>query len=685
MSAKKVATTAVVRAGAYAELSAGRDLVRRTKPDTSLLDALSTAWEAADVLLGEADALQETDTAGALDRAEQALAGLVVAMGDAEQVGHNTLLYRLRYGEARAHLLRATLFRLLSRHEQALTAGATAQERYAALLHSPPPTTHRTETDRIEARRGLARSLREMAMIHRRRGTYTEGLALLNEEHRLLDAAGDEEELAHTLVQRAALLYHMSDISDALFLALKSLQIQEKYKDKDGIAAAANMASIIFMTRKDYARAITYQQRAVDLTNPEQAPQRYAGFLGNMAAYYNEAGNPETALRLQRDCLAIRLARGDHLGQSLSYLELGVLYSQQNEGRSALRYLRRALMLARHIGSATTQTVALLTLGKVFLRANKLRRAGRVLEECLAFSRQLGEHDHEAETHQLLSEWCEKRGEMSLALQHYHAFHRIQAALFSKESERQLHHAQTVYELERARAEAEAERNHSATLAEVVQQLRDSTEQLQRLATTDPLTGLYHRGHFTRLWEAAVGEWQKKPTPLTLAICDMDHFKEVNDTFGHPVGDLVIVRMARLLRDLLHSRTGLSEPTLREPLVARYGGEEFVFLLEGLEDEAARELCQWICQTVGNAFWDDLTPGKRMTLSIGIVHAHEIDFLPDTLTPVEHADRLLRRADERLYRAKQRGRNQVAWDMGLGTPATESTLENPLAPQQLLR
>lgn len=162
----------------------------------------------------------------------------------------------------------------------------------------------------------------------------------------------------------------------------------------------------------------------------------------------------------------------------------------------------------------------------------------------------------------------------------------------------------------------------------------------RRRALIDPLTHVWNRAGLTELLNREVPKSASPARPLSLAMVDLDHFKDVNDTHGHIIGDLVLEAVAERLR--LAARPG--------DAVARYGGEEFAILLPGCTERdaplVADRLRQRIC---GEPFRPRTGVSLPLTVSIGIA----------TLCPGEGAKLLVHRADAALYAAKRAGRNRV--------------------------
>ncbi|OQW60467.1 MAG: hypothetical protein A4S17_00825 [Proteobacteria bacterium HN_bin10] len=175
--------------------------------------------------------------------------------------------------------------------------------------------------------------------------------------------------------------------------------------------------------------------------------------------------------------------------------------------------------------------------------------------------------------------------------------------------------------------------------------LQLSVRQATLEAITDGLTGLANRRHFDRSLSRHVREACEDGRPLCLALCDIDRFKQINDTWGHPVGDQIIRYVASTLRSGAPS----------EALVARYGGEEFALLLPQMGAEEAHVLVDELRRRVGARTLSRKSSGEMLgvvTVSAGVAELrHE-----------EGSESFVRRADALLYHAKKAGRNRVIGD-----------------------
>jgi diguanylate cyclase (GGDEF)-like protein len=200
----------------------------------------------------------------------------------------------------------------------------------------------------------------------------------------------------------------------------------------------------------------------------------------------------------------------------------------------------------------------------------------------------------------------------------------------------------------RARAAESAQKYLTALNQELERLVHDRTralerknEELKELAARDSLTGLLnHRAIIEQFHHALNGAYRYRE-PLAVIMVDVDHFKAVNDRFGHQAGDTVLLTLARLLLQNVRAAD----------VCGRYGGEEFLLLLPKAEPGTAYELAERLRRQIHGLEMAELQ-GTRVTASFGVAEL-------DLEGPAVSGDHLIRRADEALYRAKRLGRNRV--------------------------
>jgi diguanylate cyclase (GGDEF)-like protein/PAS domain S-box-containing protein len=187
--------------------------------------------------------------------------------------------------------------------------------------------------------------------------------------------------------------------------------------------------------------------------------------------------------------------------------------------------------------------------------------------------------------------------------------------------------------------ESEEITGFSVVLRDVTER-KVSGEELRRLLTTDYLTGAANRARFFELAEAEEARWLRLNRPLSALMLDADHFKQINDTFGHAAGDAVLKALAKACQEQLRTIDTL----------ARLGGEEFVILLPSTEIEGALQVAERLRSMVQNLRVETDDGDISFTVSIGCAEmGGELDSI----------NKLLRAADEALYEAKQEGRNRA--------------------------
>ena len=165
--------------------------------------------------------------------------------------------------------------------------------------------------------------------------------------------------------------------------------------------------------------------------------------------------------------------------------------------------------------------------------------------------------------------------------------------------------------------------------------------QLYEASVTDALTGANNREHFDSQLRMELSYARRHNTDLVLVLFDVDHFKRVNDTYGHPIGDEVLIEIARAVRRLVRN----------EDVFARYGGEEFALILRGIDITGARAAGERLRSRVEELSVSSDRGPIQVTISIGCAS------LATTSEPTTEA--LVQAADRRLYVAKNSGRNRV--------------------------
>ena len=201
---------------------------------------------------------------------------------------------------------------------------------------------------------------------------------------------------------------------------------------------------------------------------------------------------------------------------------------------------------------------------------------------------------------------------------------------------------------ERKRAEVQLRQSRDE-VASAYAALREVTQELEQLSVTDPLTGAWNRRQGERVLASSLLEAHRYGTPMALLMLDIDHFKAVNDTYGHEAGDQLLIDITSRLAKNLRGMDSL----------ARWGGEEFITVTPHCDIAGARSLARKSCDLVADERFDDV---GRVTVSIGVAE----------LWPDDDRDSWLGRVDHALYAAKSGGRNRFA--AGASHPSARSAI-----------
>lgn len=202
--------------------------------------------------------------------------------------------------------------------------------------------------------------------------------------------------------------------------------------------------------------------------------------------------------------------------------------------------------------------------------------------------------------------------------------------------------AQLIDETVRMQATSQRLQDELAKTNEDLSKLRMEFKRVRHESMVDSLTGIQNRRAFDQSLAECCEQAKSNSEPMCLLLVDIDHFKKVNDSFGHIVGDAVLKRVSEAINDTVRGGD----------ILARYGGEEFVVVLPNTSMEGAERVADNICNRVRNQSMDKTLDGQsigRVTISVGVALFHAS----------ESQEEFVVRADTALYRAKESGRNRV--------------------------
>ena len=478
-----------------------------------------------------------------------------------------------------------------------------------------------------------------------------------------LRALGDEIGLGEILVVHALALNELGLAEEALDCLAVAREVAARLNDRPLLFWVLNRIAVVHSGMQDFARAREFQLRALELAGGLDVDARFCiinNFADNSIGLYRQlldqgGAGPAEIDEVLRDGLryaarAVELAHhpvnGTPYRQALARDNHGMLLALAGQTEAGLAAILAAQRIAAQHGYQALELATLYHSAFVLLERGDPAAAVEGLARALEQATAMRELPTQLEIALELSRALEATGQFEAALLRYKEHTAVERQLRSQVATVRARRLDQLVEVDHARldaadarSESQLYRERSRELEAEIQALGKIAADLDRQANKDALTRLSNRHHIETELPHLIEAARAAGRPLSLAILDIDHFKHVNDTWGHSAGDEVLVAMAAVLRR--SSRVG--------DLVGRLGGEEFLIALPGLAEDAAVEVCQRVRRSVQEHDWSSLRAGLRVTISIGV----------SALAGGDDVRELIERADERLYRAKRSGRNRV--------------------------
>jgi two-component system cell cycle response regulator len=497
---------------------------------------------------------------------------------------------------------------------------------------------HRVRLAELEG----SRALDEFAMI-RQQAAELRTLAV---------EAGDDEAVHRCDMLVADVLLRAGHLGPAGHSAHQTQEWAETHARPFVQARAHRVLANFYRMLGDFPEALAHGVQGVAKLPPETAPAVRARHLIMLACTLDDSGSFDEGETRYHEVLRISAEIGDD-GLALRALNNMAFNAYEADDEPAASVLAGRMREVAARGRALTAK-ELDTIARVEMMSGRYATLevtlagvldGTVLDadgdgaaECLltlAEARRLSDRPAAAQVAlDRAVELCERRGLARARVQ----LRREQAALFAATGryqeayEEQLRYQDNLSTLQSTQREARARAMQAIFEAN---EARQATEQFREMAHRDALTGLHNR----RYVDEQLPELLGRGGHLSVAILDLDHFKQINDTLSHATGDAVLQQLGRLLLDR----------TTGPAVAARLGGEEFVLILPGLDAAAAALYCERVRRAIHDFGWTTITGGLPVTSSIGVT----------TAAPASTAAALLAAADRNLYMAKRTGRNRV--------------------------
>ncbi|MCB8875012.1 GGDEF domain-containing protein [Acidisoma silvae] len=473
-------------------------------------------------------------------------------------------------------------------------------------------------------------------------GYYEEGLLHVLSARDFYTALGDRPRESWSRAIYAWLLIEVGSPNEALDEAMQALELAETAQEQRLICFALNVVGVVFWMLGQLDRAQEFASRAVAMARGIDQPVDLARWLinlGDIEALIWRQNAEAVALGriigLAEEALQLTRESGDAWAARLVICSLTEYQLLAGELTAAADILAEWDLIEGGAGTRS-RIYYLYARGKLEMAAETLPEAARTLTECATLTAEISDFEIGVPVCERLSEACAAAGDFAAALTWHREFH---ARYVRKHTETALIRSRVAaiqYETRHLQARVEAEQSRADGLEEMNRALAQEAAVLMSASMEDVLTGLPNRRGLER---ALLAVGSQISGAYAIAMIDLDHFKQVNDSLSHAVGDEVLRQVATLLK----------VATRGQDRLFRYGGEEFVLLAEGADTVMSARTCHRICQVMRNWDWSRIHPRLQVTLSIGIAQSAE------GANPTE----VMALADERLYEAKNAGRDRV--------------------------
>ncbi len=459
---------------------------------------------------------------------------------------------------------------------------------------------------------------------------------------------------------------------------------RESKHDISLIAALKALASL-HLQIKEYDKGFEAVAEAQAIAERINSLVRLASLKGTESALASETNQPSRALKALLDELALSRKLGATTLTINTLVNLSDHYLQQKDYTKTLSYGTQALAAAQNVKDLGTEATAHVNIGQAYLGLGRIAEGKRSFEAGLAYFEKSGDKPNLQEVLMEYGDALERAGDMSAAIKAYHRERTLSNELFEKQRQKATLELQEKYETEKKQRQIELlSRENQVKSAEIDNrrlqqrvwwllavvfalasvivgllyrkvrhanaQLEVKNQELKQQSSRDPLTALYNRRHFQEFMRTHT-QVEKRGSGTSgeeivgaLFLLDVDHFKHVNDSYGHAAGDAVLKMIADNLRVILRETD----------MIVRWGGEEFLAFLPAIPRSGVEEIARRLLTGISAHAIDYQDSKISVNVSIGFA---PFPLIPgDTPLPWERAVNLV---DMALYLAKAHGRNRA--------------------------
>lgn len=451
----------------------------------------------------------------------------------------------------------------------------------------------------LDSKANISYSLLGLGVMNRKKLDYAASIFYLSEAKKFAEENNIKEVLAEIYDNLGKTYRKTQKYTDALELHRLSLDILNIYPNqKTLISNFCNIGSCYFDT-KDNLNALSYFESALSLAQDDHMYTEKSTILKKISLVYIAEKDYDMALFFLKNALELYSSQQNERGLCSCYLDLGYVYKMQSDFNLAQSFLEKAL----------------------------------------DFSIKLNIQDYILLCYKYLSEVFELSEDYKLALEYYKTYTELKDSIFNEKNNEYLAKIYSQYQMENKEKENEIYRLKNIELVNAHDKLQEAYDKLEYIATRDPLTGLLNRRALMERIDLEKNRCRRNKSPMSIILSDIDNFKVVNDTYGHDVGDEILVCISKLLTR-----------TLRDvDYVCRWGGEEFLILLPDTNCEQACHVAEKIRKNIQSYDFNKSLKKGSVTMTLGVAE----------FSKKQTIKQWIKIADAALYTGKNLGRNRV--------------------------
>jgi len=490
---------------------------------------------------------------------------------------------------------------------------------------------------------------------------YARSLDYFLQAESLYDILEDQGGQAEALNSIGTSYFMLEDYHQAIQFYLQAFRLRETLGDLKGVACSLNNIGNTYGMFEDFENSVRYYEKCLPVCRENGQTGLESVCLANLAKSLTGLGRLTEAVLAGKGALSLARKLKNARKQCHASLTIGCTYEKDRKYTKAISWFTKAKTLALEFDIPNIGCEAQLGLGNAYLSLAQMPEARNALILAEEAAAALSLKRIRSQALSSLSQLSEQEGDPVAALSYHKQFYTLEKQLSHEVSEKRSQALMMQMEVEKVLKEAQIHRYINTELTTLNaaledanrtlqvqakllesqgEELRAQAKEMQRQANEDGLTGLANRRHLEGWLAAKFHNSRLIDSPLTVVMADVDHFKQINDRFGHQIGDEVLMSVGLMFRQACRVTD----------LAARYGGEEFVLALPETDALAASVVCERLRQTVEGYFWQSIHPDLSVTISLG---------LSDDPYAASH-ERLLALADAQLYDAKKAGRNRIS-------------------------